>query len=1828
MMQAAGSNTYTTQRVHGRSRVVAIVAALAVVVSGLVMVTPNAVAQAVGFEARVNFQISTASTPSGYVADFGEPFGARGNGLSYGWVLAGTQTPESIVGTGRDRNVNADQRYDTIIHAQPNTTANPVSNQEVTLGALGAPRSTAVNWEIAVPVGVYDVTVAVGEPNGRSGTVADYEFHQPLIEGTPLLPAPFEQQPTTAQLPAGDPQHHVTETLTDVAISDGFLTISFPPEADNTKLNFIEIVEQVAPPATPTPTNFTAEAGAAPLTIDLGWDAVPDAVSYKVFRNGVELPDVITATTFTDTVPSTGIYSYAVSAVGASDESAPTAPVEVTLTNAQCSNISSLDCDDIAVDIPFALDFDGLEGGLVDQHGDGTGFTMVQAPSARLATDGPATDPGIPGYEPGPAPGGDDPAEIDVAGGTLDLTSSKGIFFKSPASQGGNSAGTNSGLNVLGVGVDASQVLEIRTTIDPIDFTASAGSNAQQAGLWFGLDEDNYAKLVVAKNGTQTDPDVRAQLQVEVGATSLGGVLGGNPAEINSLNFKFSAPTNSQPIELVMVVDPVALTVTGTYQVGAGAPVALGAGLPIPASFVPAPAAAGTPPAPYAGVFVTHRNAAANAPIVASFQEFSVRDLTPPTTPSNVQVTPGDTVATVAWDAVADAVKYVVSVTGLADQEVTTSSIDLTGLTNGVSYDVTVVAEDASGNQSAPTAAVSFTPDAGDVTAPEVPQDVTATVGAVSANVADVTVSWTAVADLDGDLAGYNVYRSDEVDPIGSVGAATTSFVDVGVSLGDYSYTVTSFDAEPNESAPSAAADARVTNAVCLDISPLECADVAVSLPFVLDFAAPVADTIADLDGEGTGFTMVQAPSARLATDDPVTDPGLPGYEPGPGDAPGTGDKPVQIDLAGGVLELTSSKGIAFKSPTGSGSSPNTNSQLNTLGVGVDASDQVLEIRTTIDPIDFAASTGVNAQQGGLWFGLDEDNFAKLVVAKTGTDTFRVQLQVEEAARGLGGTGNPAEINVEGFTAGVPVDLILTVDPLSDLVTGEYSINGGPVLPVDDGTLSSIALPTVLASTDSFAGVFATHRNALANDPIVVGFQEFSVDELTPPATPANVQVTPGDTVATVTWDAVVDAVKYVVSVTGLADQEVTDPTIELTGLTNGVSYDVTVVAEDASGNQSAPTAAVSFTPEEPADTTPPAAPVLVTAVAGDAEVALTWDAVVDVDPIVYSILVDDVEVDTTTDTTITVTGLTNGQEYRFAIVATDASNNASEPSNELLATPADTTPPAAPTGVTATPGDGEVLVEWSPVADATSYVVTIDGANAPTTTTATSYTVLGLTNGVEYEFAVIAFDAAANPSDPSSSVLATPEAPVDPGVAPFDFDGDGTTDRTVVRSSTWITLRSSDSAADVVPFGLPGDVFLAADYDGDGVTDRAVFRDGVWFVEGEAPVFFGLPGDVPVPADYDGDGATERAVFRDGVWYVEGEAPVFFGLPGDVPVPADYDGDGATERAVFRGGIWYVEGEAPVFFGLPGDVPVPSDFDGDGATDFAVFRGGQWLVLPSSTGLVTSEFFGLGGDIPVEGDFDGDGRTDLAVFRNGQWFTKASSDAAISVVFFGLAGDDPIGAWELPDMEPEPGTLTALPASVELTAEEGGNTDSTDVDITGDGSAPSLVVDESADWLTVTPVDADTFTFEADSTGLTVGQVTADVTFSADGYGDLVVPVTFDVTEVTGRGVCTHLDAAVRPGRCGVPRRLRLRWHRRWPHRQGRREHRVHDGRSALRGAARRRSGDQRPRRPGLRAVVARCRRRESDDRRSQGHPVPGPTGQLQQQHADQRARRGSRRR
>ncbi len=188
-----------------------------------------------------------------------------------------------------------------------------------------------------------------------------------------------------------------------------------------------------------------------------------------------------------------------------------------------------------------------------------------------------------------------------------------------------------------------------------------------------------------------------------------------------------------------------------------------------------------------------------------------------------------------------------------------------------------------------------------------------------------------------------------------------------------------------------------------------------------------------------------------------------------------------------------------------------------------------------------------------------------------------------------------------------------------------------------------------------------------------------------------------------------------------------------------------------------------------------PGAPTSLAGTAGNAQVALSWTAPASDG----GAAITDYKVEyqpsggswatfadgTSTSTSATVTGLTNGTSYNFRVSATN-STGTSATSTTANATPIATVP-GAPTSVTGTAGNALVALRWTaPASDGgaaiTDYKIEYQPSGgswatfADGTSTTASTTVTGLTNGTSYNLRVSATNSAGT-SAASTTTSVTP---------------------------------------------------------------------------------------------------------------------------------------------------------------------------------------------------------------------------------------------------------------------------------------------------------------------------------------------------------------------------------------------------------------------------------------------------------------------------------------
>lgn len=786
-----------------------------------------------------------------------------------------------------------------------------------------------------------------------------------------------------------------------------------------------------------------------------------------------------------------------------------------------CSPFSTLPCDEIEISVPtngVCLPLDGNVSNTLL----GTGFTMVQPNSAPLADQpNPPFDANAPSFV---------PTLLNVNQNGTTITSTKGIQYNQPSGSP-SSTETNSQVNALGVGFDASGYTEaviLSTTVSDVNFGASSGNNAQQAGIWFGLNEDQYVKLVVAKTGGST---AKAQLLVE--DMTAGTTVATTLEELNSGNFPWD---NDAEIDLYLTIDPVTNTVSGSYELnGNGTLVDVtegGAGsLDIPAAYL-----AGVTidngtlgPMTFAGIFTTQRRADAAQTIDPLFSEFCI-------TPTSTNTPP--TAADDSYNAT-EAVELTVDAAG--------------GVLNND--------DDPDGDNSLLTARLET--------------DVTA--GSLTLN-NDGSFSYTPDSGTGGTSDSFTYVAIDE-----ATGESTPATVTIDI--------------------------AAVAPVDCGPFSPNSCDTIPVVIPVGAPYCVPLDGNASGL--AGTGFTMVQPHSFQLS-DQPSVDPVTPSFVPSLLSPSATG------------LTITSTKGIQFNQQASQGNpnSTETNTLVNGLGVGFDADgySEPIEITTTISDLDLAGSGGNNAQQAGIWFGINEDEYVKLVVSKTGGSTAKVQLFVEDMTAGTSNAAVFDELNTGNFTWSNASEIVLTmtIDPVANTVSATYDLSTDTEgeLTVTEGGDSSLDIPASFiagvspgAGVDplSYAGIFATQRRAAAANTITPLFSEFCITPTTSNQPPTAADDGPYNATEAVQLD--VDAASGVLSndddpdgdnslLTAQLDTDVSSGSLTLNSdgsfsytpnpATGGTSDSFTYIAIDENSTPSAPaTVTIDIAASAPVDCDP-----------------------------------------------------------------------------------------------------------------------------------------------------------------------------------------------------------------------------------------------------------------------------------------------------------------------------------------------------------------------------------------------------------------------------------------------------------------------------------------------------------------------------------------------------------------------------------------------------------------------------------------------------------------
>ena len=156
-------------------------------------------------------------------------------------------------------------------------------------------------------------------------------------------------------------------------------------------------------------------------------------------------------------------------------------------------------------------------------------------------------------------------------------------------------------------------------------------------------------------------------------------------------------------------------------------------------------------------------------------------------------------------------------------------------------------------------------------------------------------------------------------------------------------------------------------------------------------------------------------------------------------------------------------------------------------------------------------------------------------------------------------------------------------------------------------------------------------------------------------------------------------------------------------------------------------------------DSQPPTTPTGLKGTLAATSITLSWTASTDnVGVTGYRVLRNGVSLGTTTAKSYLDPAVTQGSSYSYQVVALDAVGNASAPAAKTIVFP-DTTKPAAPTGLTLTPGSKSITLKWAAASDnvrVKSYrIYRFSTLIATVASPGLTYTNTGLTTGTAYSY-------------------------------------------------------------------------------------------------------------------------------------------------------------------------------------------------------------------------------------------------------------------------------------------------------------------------------------------------------------------------------------------------------------------------------------------------------------------------------------------------------------
>jgi uncharacterized repeat protein (TIGR03806 family) len=760
-------------------------------------------------------------------------------------------------------------------------------------------------------------------------------------------------------------------------------------------------------------------------------------------------------------------------------------------------------------------------------------------------------------------------------------------------------------------------------------------------------------------------------------------------------------------------------------------------------------------------------------------------DTTPPGAPTGVTATATSmTAINVSWDAATDTgsgVKdYIVYRDGANVATVTTTSFADSGLTPGVRYSYHVSARDNANNESTLSAGASASTFVGsDVTSPGIPTGLNGT----PTGTTSVSLSWSAATDAGGSgLKDYVVYR----DGISVASVTTTSFSDSGLAPStSYSYQVSARDNADNESSRSAAAS--ILTLAASDTSPPTAPTELRGTPSSGTSIGLAWRAASDSGGSGLKDYRVYRDGVNIATvtttsfaDSGLTPNTSYSYQVSARD---NADNESGRSAAVSASTPATVDSTAPTVPTGLNGTPSSGSSINlTWSPATDTGGSGLKdylvyrngthVATVLSPsfVDngLTPNTSYSYRVSARDNADNESNRSSAVPVSTSA---AVDTTAPSVPTGLSGTpSSGTSINVT-WTAATDTG----GSGLKDYVVYRDGVNVATV------TTTSYADSSLTPSTTYEYRVSARdNANNESSRSTAISASTSAAVDTAPPSVPTGLSgAASSATSINLTWNAATDTggsglKDYVVYRDGTNVAVVTTTGYADSGLTASTSYSYQISARDNANNESNRSTAAAVSTSAAPDTAPPTVPTGLTGTSsGATSINLAWNAATDAggsglkDYVVYR---DDTNVAVVTMASYSDSGLAAGTSYSYRVSARDNANNESNRSAAAVVstpTPADTTAPSVPSGLTtAAPQSTSVAITWNAATDTGGSGVRdyrlYRNNVLLTTVTGTSHTDTTVAAGTQYSYQVSARDNALNESARSGASSVTTPTPSD----------------------------------------------------------------------------------------------------------------------------------------------------------------------------------------------------------------------------------------------------------------------------------------------------------------------------------------------------------------------------------------------------------------------------------------------------------------------------------